>query len=706
MLENSLPMMPQPEDEAESFAYTDDELVSLIQREIRRSGNEYSTRLSAQRERSYEYYYGVPFGNERKGFSRHVSMDVFESVEDVKTKLLNTFTSSTQLLKFEEEMDDDEAGAQDATDYVHDIFYKQNRGYNVLHDVLHDGLVAKLGTVKYCWYERIAVSPERFSDVPAEALQVVLAEEDIVDFEVTDERDEVQMIPTEQGPVEQPVRLVSGRITRRETVGSVRVDVIAPENVFIANHAVDPYSADCVIIKYPDKLVGELVAEGYDPEIVSGLSRRSEGLEITRQKRHAVDDSWDFESRSGEGERSTVDLYEAYMDIDMDGDGIPEVWKFTLGGSTILDKERIAKKPLHYWTPYRIPHKAIGLSVADVSMDIQRTRSGVVRGVMDNIYLTNTSMKIADLSIIRNPRDLIDNPIGAVVNSPDPDAVRFVPQPQLNPNTFQALALLTDEKQNRVGLTKLPAQQVISHQNSEDMINALQEQGEERIAQMARGFAETFLKPLFIDLYNTGVDYGQVVSTKTSAGHRVLDPGSMRPSRHNMNVDVALTPDERTRRAQALMQTYGTLREDQQLAPLFGVEEKYAILVDFFSSIGTSSPLYLKNPNSEEGQQALMTAAQQAQEMEEMQKQLAMTNMQLEIAGKQAQVAKLEAEAMAAREKVRLQAEKQTAEGVIAGQQQRLAEDRFEWNQEIAEQELQLEKEQGRNVVIRSGGAS
>jgi glycine cleavage system aminomethyltransferase T len=60
-----------------------------------------------------------------------------------------------------------------------------------------------------------------------------------------------------------------------------------------------------------------------------------------------------------------VDLYEAYMDIDMDGDGIPEVWKFTLGGSTILDKERIAKKPLHYWTPYRIPHKAIGLSVAD-----------------------------------------------------------------------------------------------------------------------------------------------------------------------------------------------------------------------------------------------------------------------------------------------------------------------------------------------------
>jgi len=698
-------LQAQPESEEEQHAYGDSKIVELVKREVRRSGNSGNSELTSQREKGLRYYYGQPFGNERPGFSRHVSMDVFESVEDVKCKILDVFTSGPQMVKFEQEMDDDEDGAQDATDYVHSLFYQQNRGYHILHDVLHDGLASKLGVVKYCWYERVAVSPETFNDVPVDALQQFLSEDDIVDFEITDEREEQTMVPTPNGPVPQTIRLASGKITRKSNVGSVRVESIEPENTFISQTATDPWEADCVIIKYPDKLVGELVAEGFDPQVVSTLSRISDTLDGSRYARHSVDGSQILEPRTGEGERSTVDLYEAYMDVDMDGDGIPEVWKFTVAGDVLLDKEQIAKKPLHFWSPYRISHKAIGLSVADITMDIQRTNSGLVRGVIDNVFLTNTSMKIADLSLIRNPRDLIDNPIGAVINSPDPQAVSIVPQPQLNPNTFQAMAMLADQKQGRVGLTKLPAQQVISHQNSEDMINSLKSQGEERISQMARAFAETFLKPLFVDLYNTGVDYGQVVGAQTSSGYKTLDPGSMAPARHNMKVAVALTPDERNRRAQALMQTLQTISQDEQLVPLFGVEEKYAILTDFFEAIGTGSPRYLKNPNSQEGQQAIQQAMEQAQAMQQRQQELEDQQIQLQMMRSQAEISRTEAEAHERAERIRLQDEKQTAEGLIKGQEHGLAERRFEWNQEIAEEELKLEKEQKRNVVIRSGGA-
>lgn len=698
---NTVPL--EPETEEPGYAYEDSELVSLVQREIRRSNSDYNSDISAQRETALEYYYGMPFGNERPGFSRHVSMDVFESVEDVKSKLLDTFTSGTQLLKFEEEMEDDQAGAQDATDYVYALFYQQNRGYNVLHDVLHDGLVSKMGTVKFCWYERVAVSPETFSDVPADALPQFLSDEDIVDYTISKERVEIVPQPSPNGMVEQPVTLVSGSITRKEVVGSVRVEVIEPENVFLSSTATDAAEADAVILKYPDKLVGELVAEGFDPEVVSKLSRRSETLDGSRFARHSVDSSFNFERRTGEDERSTVDLYEAYMDIDMDGDGIPEIWKFTIAGDVLLDKEQLAKKPLHFWSPYRISHKAVGLSVADITKDIQRTNSGIIRGVVDNIFLTNTSTKIADLSLIRNPRDLIDNPIGAVINSPDPGAVSIIPQPQLNPNTFQAMAMLSDQKSSRVGLTKLPAQQVISHQNSEDMINSLRAQGEERISQMARAFAETFLKPLFIDLYNTGVEYGQIVSTKTSAGFKVLEPGTMRPARHNMKVAVALTPDERNRRAAALMQTYQTIKEDPQLVPLFGVEEKYAILTDFFESLGTGNPRYLKNPNSEEGKAAIGQAMQGAQQQQQMQEQVQQMQIQLEIARAQAEIKRTEAEAHERAEKIRLRDEEQAARGVMEGQKHALERDKHDWNKELGLKELELEKAQARNVVI--GGA-
>ena len=689
-----------PETEEESYVHTDDEIVSLVQREYRRSGSDYDTSISKQREQSYRYYYGLPFGNERLGFSRHVSMDVFEAVEDVKAELLDTFTSGPKVLRFEEEMEGDQAGADDATDYVHAIFYNQNRGYNILKDVIHDGLVAKIGCVKYCWYERVRVTPESFTDVPAEQLPVLLSQGDIEDWKITDERKERGQIPTQLGPVEQVVTLVSGEITRRETVGQVKIEALAPENIVIDSAATDPAEARRIIIVYPDKSKGELVAEGYDPDLVESLSTTAhESLDRSRHARHSIDSSWLPDDRAGEDDNALVDVLEAFFDIDMDGDGIPETWKFTIAGNVLLDKERVSRKPVHFWTPYRIPHKTIGLSLADITMDIQRTNSGLIRGVVDNVFLTNTSMKIADLSIIRNPRDLIDNPIGAVINSPDPQAVSIVPQPQVNPATFNALGMLLEQKTGRTGLSKLPAQQVVSHQNSEDMINTLMAEGKARIAEMARSFAETFLKPLFVDVYNIGVEYGQVVGIATDTGYRVLDPSTFKPVRNNMKIAVALTADERAKRAQALMNTYQTLSQDPQMSPLFGVEEKYALLTDFFESIGTGSPRYLKNPMTPKGQQAMQQAAQQAQ----MQQQAQAQGMQAQMALVSAQIAKLQAQAQELAENISIKREENTVEGIVKGADMKLEREKFEWDKEMDIKEYELEKTQNRNVSIKGG---
>jgi hypothetical protein len=685
----------------QEHAYTDDELVSLVTAEVRRSQQDYNSSVSNQREQAHRYYYGMPFGNERVGFSRHVSMDVFEGVEDVKAKILGVFTSGHQVLRFEQEMQADEDGARDATDYVHAIFYQQNRGYTIIEDTLNDGLVSKLATAELGWYERVRVQPEIFNDVPADQLNVLLADESIVDFKVTNERQEQVPVPGPDGqPMPQVVTLVSGEITRQDKVGQVKVTVHAPENVFITTSATDPADADCIVIRYPRKTKGELVAEGFDREIVEGLSFSGREFDNNRQARHSRDDTYDWEGRQGEAERDHIDVDVAYLELDMDGDYVPETWKVTVAGDVLLDKERIAKKPLHFWTPYRISHKAIGLSVADVLGDIQRTNSGLVRGVMDNIYLTNTSMKIADLSLIRNPRDLIDNPIGAVINSADPDAVKMVPQPQLNPATFDAIGLMAQQKAGRLGLTKLPAQQVISHQNSEDMINTLMAEGEERIGKMARSYAETFLKPLFIDIYNMGVEYGQVVETETSRGFRVLHPQSLQPVRHHMRVTVAITPEERAKRAQALSGTYQLITADEQMAPLFGVEQKYALLTDLFEAMGTSSPSYLMNPASEQGQQAIQQAAEQAQQAQQMQMQIAQQSAEAQIALAMARIEKMQAEIQKLVAEVQMKGDQQTFDALHAGERMAFDREKQTFHEEISRKELELEKSQARNVVV------
>ena len=685
----------------QDFAYTDEQLAQLVAGEIQRSQTDFSSKVSAQREQGYRYYYGQPFGNERAGFSRHVSMDVFEGVEDVKAKLLDVFTSGHQVLRFEQEMDADEDGAKDATDYVHAIFYQQNRGYSIIEDTLHDALVSKLATAELCWYERVRVQPETFIDVPVDQVDVLLSDESIIDFKITDEREEQVPVPGPQGqPIPQTVRLVSGEFTRQDKVGQVKVNVHAPENVFVTTSATDPADADCVIICYPRKTKGELVAEGYPEEIVKGLRFQGREFDNNKQARHSQDDTYDWEGRQGEAERDHIDVYVAFLDLDMDGDYIPETWKITVAGDKVLEKERVAKKPLHFWTPYRLAHKAIGMCPADVLGDIQRTNSGLIRGVMDNIYLTNTSMKIADLSLIRNPRDLIDNPIGAVINSSDPEAVRTVPQPQLNPATFEAIGLMTQQKAGRLGLTKLPAQQVISHQNSEDMINTLMAEGEERIGKMARSYAETFLKPLFVDIYNMGVEYGQVINVETSRGFRVLHPQSLQPVRHHMKVTVALTPEERAKRAQALSTTYQLISQDEGMAPLFGVEEKYAVLTDFFEALGTGSPAYLKNPESEEGQQALQQAAEMRQQMEQAQQQLQQQAAEAQVGLAMARIQKMQAEIEKLSGELELKADKQTFEALHAGERMGFDREKQEFHEEISRKELELEKSQARNVVI------
>ena len=68
--------------------------------------------------------------------------------------------------------------------------------------------------------------------------------------------------------------------------------------------------------------------------------------------------------------------------------------------------------------------------------------SSLKRGVVDHLMLTTTSRWVANLSLVKNPRDLLDNRVGAVVDvmSPNPESVvRPLPTPQLNGNVYSAI---------------------------------------------------------------------------------------------------------------------------------------------------------------------------------------------------------------------------------------------------------------------------
>ena len=56
---------------------------------------------------------------------------------------------------------------------------------------------------------------------------------------------------------------------------------------------------------------------------------------------------------------------------------------------------------------------------------------------------------------LTNPRELIDNRVGGIVNVTRPDAIHPMPQASLNPFVFQTIQMLDEDKEDTSGVSRL-----------------------------------------------------------------------------------------------------------------------------------------------------------------------------------------------------------------------------------------------------------
>jgi hypothetical protein len=302
--------------------------------------------------------------------------------------------------------------------------------------------------------------------------------------------------------------------------------------------------------------------------------------------------------------------------------------------------EKVESHPFRGWCPFPIPHKAIGLSLADVTMDIQKSQSTLKRSVIDNAWLTNTSRWVANLSLVRNPRDLIDNKIGAVidVNAMDPSSVvQPLATPQISPNIFTTMELLEQEKEARSGSSRMSKgldSDVVSKQNSNDMVTRYMNASNRRTMVMARNFAESFLKPLMFDLYRLAIENDtQPRMIQLSGKYVPIDPKQLR-ERTEMDVAVALTPDARAAEARTLTmldQMWTANPQDQTLGGMYQTQQRFALLARAVDLMGLKGgDKYLLSPMSPEYQQGMQQNQQQAEQQKQMAQQIEMKKLEFE----------------------------------------------------------------------------
>ena len=641
------------------------ELLSLLERNLDAADTYTESLVGEQRDKSHRYYFGEPLGNEKPGRSQHVSRDVFDAVESTKALLLDTFTADRRVVEFTPETNEDIEAARQATEFVNYIFYRQNNGFKVLQDTIHDGLVSKLGVVKRWYDKRYSYIEEDFADLD-EAQFTMLASDPEVEITTLDQTIiQPEMVDPMTGMVVMPaVTTYSGELKRRIDKSQVRIDNLEPEKLYISPRAKTLEDADFVSYRY-EKEIGELLEDGYDPEKVEDLDEELDTYRDSTQGRDSYDEfSAETSMRDDHPNRTYVTIYESYIRIYDPKVESRCTFKVVHSRRSLLDVEKVESHPFRGWCPFPVPHKAVGLSLADVTMDLQKSQSTLKRSVIDNAFLTNTSRWVANLSLVRNPRDLIDNKLGAVidVNAMDPSSVvQPLNTPQISANVFTTMELLEQEKEARSGSSRMSKgldSDVVSKQNSNDMVTRYMNASNRRTMVMARNFAESFLMPLMFDLYRLAIENDSQPRMIQLSGKFVpIDPKQLR-ERTEMSVAVALTPDARAAEARTLTmldQMWTANPQDPTLNGMYQTQQRFALLARAVDLMGLKGgDKYLMSPMSPEYQQGQQQNAQQQQQQKQMAQQIEFKKLELD----ERKVMVDERGAAVAEEKLVLEAEK------------------------------------------------
>ena len=114
--------------------------------------------------------------------------------------------------------------------------------------------------------------------------------------------------------------------------------------------------------------------------------------------------------------------------------------RFTIlkAGNALLEVEEVERKPFIAFCPLPIPHSFYGSNFADRLCATQNARTVLTRSILDHAMITNNPRYMVTKGGLTNPRELIDNRVGGLVNVTRPDTCTYaasITEPVCLPDT-------------------------------------------------------------------------------------------------------------------------------------------------------------------------------------------------------------------------------------------------------------------------------
>jgi len=499
--------MTNKNEEGFKVKVTDESLNVLLDYQLTESSASFldTSELSDERQKSTYEYAMLPLGHlQPQGVSKIVSSDTVEAIEGYTAVLSELLFDNNKLAKFKPSDKTPLAyhKATAASELVNHCLFSKNRGWSTLNTWLKSALMWKLSAVTWSYAVEEKITFEEYDEIGSTALDMLLSDPEI---ETTGD---IYLDETTGN-------YLAVRLKRTKSTYKTLVSAVPPETLRIARGATGIHDAS--FVGFEEELTRSEIREHW-PIASKGIDWST----VEENVSYATELNTDSLARKraigttlllGSGDDSQLEatksavVLRCWTYVDRDGDGIAELKSFVRVGNTILSEEDADHIPVATFTPFEIPFELEGLSMADMVRPATLASTAILRGFVENTYLTNYAPKIADPNVVdfsalqnMKPKQIIAS------NGSPQGAVASLPPEQISTGTVPLLQFLQGHKEQATGLSK--AAQGLNDAlyvsgNSESKVSQVQSAAQLRIQFIARRFMETGGRELLEGIYKT-----------------------------------------------------------------------------------------------------------------------------------------------------------------------------------------------------------
>ena len=437
-----------------------------------------------------------------------VSFDFWSLVQWAIPAVMNSFFGDDEAVVIVGRNEEDVQRAEALKALIDFQLMTQNKGFLVLWDWFTDAFEYNLGAVKIWWQRQEEWGTEQFEYADQSRLMMLQADEWCEILNVAE--------PDILGN-----RQVSYRIGRlkvnKPVIEAVRVTDLrwSPEAKTIdeANFVAHKQNVTADHLRRQAK-------EGiYDAAAVEkAIENAGNGGIIYSSFETELNDELDGRPNDEDSARNLYELYECYVKLDINGDGLLEDAIISVVGDEILrvSENPYGRVPIFTLSPIRDPFKVLAnLSFSEIVGEIQSIKTALMRQLLIN------TVNVNNLRWFINPagvslKDLQDNKQFIKTYSLNPaETVMPFPQASLAPWTMPLFEYFEGAMEQWTGRTRYNQGTDSSSLNKTATgISLLQQASEQRIDYIVRVFAETGVGEMLrflVELNQRYIDQMQVI---------------------------------------------------------------------------------------------------------------------------------------------------------------------------------------------------